>query len=70
MTTTLSEITQLSIAGRIQLAEDIWDTIAPEDVPVPETRRAELDRRLDPHHADPQQGASWQDVQQRVRGQR
>ncbi len=69
-TTALSEITQLSVSERIQLAEDIWDTIASEDLPLPEMQQAELERRLQSYHANPQPGASWHDVQQRVQEQR
>ena len=71
-TVALADIAQLSVSERIQLAEDIWDTIAsaPDALPVPETQRAELDRRLQSYRDNPQTGASWQEVQQRVRGQK
>ena len=71
-TTALAEIAQLSVAERIQLAEDIWDTVAaaPDELPLPENQRAELDRRLQAYRNNPEPGASWQEVQQRVRGQR
>lgn len=72
ITAAFAEITRLSTAERIQLAEDIWDTIAagPEGVALTEAQTEELDQRLDAYHADPEAGASWQEVQQRVRGQR
>ena len=71
-TTALTEIAQLSVTERIQLAEDIWDTIASasDGLTLPETQRAELDRRLQSYRDDPQPGSSWQEVQQQVRGQR
>ena len=71
-TTSLTEITQLSAAERIQLVEDIWDTIAaePEAVALTEAQIQELDWRLDDYHADPQAGSSWQEVRQRVQGQK
>jgi len=67
----LAEIAQLSVAERIQLAEDIWETLVavPDAIPLPDTQRAELDRRLQAYQDNPQTGASWQDVQQRVREQ-
>ncbi len=67
----LAEIAQLSVAERIQLAEDIWETLvaAPDAIPLPDTQRPELDRRLQAYQDNPQTGASWQDVQQRVREQ-
>lgn len=72
LATPLAEITQLSTTERIQLVEDIWDTIAtnPEGVGLSEAQTQELDRRLAAYHQNPQTGASWQEVQQRVRGQK
>ena len=68
----LAEITRLSTAERIQLVEDIWDTIAmqPEEVALTEAQTQELDRRLEAYQQDPLAGASWQEVQQRVRQQK
>jgi putative addiction module component (TIGR02574 family) len=44
----LEDIQQLSVSERVQLAEQIWDTIveAPEALPIPEAQIRELDRRL------------------------
>lgn len=68
----MTEITQLSTAERIQLVEDIWDMIAaqPEEVALTEVQTQELDRQLEAYQQDPAAGASWQEVQQRVRQQR
>ena len=72
ITASLPEIAQLSAAERIQLVEDIWDTIAaePEAVALTEAQKQELDRRLDDYHADPQAGSSWQEVRLRIQGQK
>ncbi len=44
----LKEVLRLPPGDRLHLVEAIWDSIAatPEQVPVPEWHRAELDRRL------------------------
>ena len=44
----IPEISKLSTPERILLVEDLWDSISMEeaDVPVPESHKAELDRRL------------------------
>ena len=69
-TTALAEIARLSVSERIQLAENIWDTIMsePEELALPDTQRAELGRRLQAYRSDPQPGASWQEVRQGVQG--
>jgi putative addiction module component (TIGR02574 family) len=43
------ELLRLSAAERLELVEELWDSLAatPEAVPVPEWHRTELDRRLD-----------------------
>jgi len=71
-TTALAEIAQLSISERIQLVEDIWDTVAaaPDDLSLTEPQREELERRLQAHRQNPQMVSSWQEVSQRIRGQK
>ena len=58
----VSEILQLSVAERIQLVEDIWDSIAqsPESLPLSEAEKAELDRRLDRYNQNPNEGIEWE----------
>lgn len=72
MNAQLSEILQLSVAERIQLVEDIWDSIAvvPEDVPLTDEQKAELDRRLESYRANPDEGISWQDLKDKLRQRR
>ena len=54
---------QLSISERIQLVEDIWDSIA-EETPSPlqlsSEERAELHRRLAEHEANPASNIPWE----------
>jgi putative addiction module component (TIGR02574 family) len=58
------DIAQLSVAERIQLVEDLWDALAinPDDVPITQAQRDELDRRLQAHRDNPGEGASWQQI--------
>jgi putative addiction module component (TIGR02574 family) len=64
------QILELPADQRLQLVEDIWDSLAQSeaDVPVPDWHRQELDRRL----ADPREDAtvSWNEVQQRLKPRR
>lgn len=57
----------LSIAERLQLVEDVWDSIALEQpdavaLPLSANERTELDRRLAAHRRDPSAGVPWHDV--------
>ena len=62
------EITQLSVAERIQLAEDLWDSILdqPTDLPLTPAQQQELDRRLEQYQQDPTAGSTWEQVKQRL----
>ena len=64
----IKELLELSVAERIQLVEDLWDSIAadPEAPGLTDSQRSELDRRLDDHAADPEAGRSWAEVRERL----
>ena len=68
----LAYVLSLSVAERIQLVEDIWDSIATETTPpaLSEAQRTELDRRLEAHAEDPQAGLPWAEVRQRILGRK
>ena len=72
MSTTLKAlgIDQFSVAQRILLVEEIWDSIAaePEEIPLTDAQKRDLQRRLGAYEANPKQGASWEEVKARLRG--
>jgi len=57
---------RLSVAERIQLVEDLWDSIAqdaPDDaLPLTSELAAELDREIDAHESDPGSAVPWEQV--------
>ena len=69
MGTKAADILELSVAERIQMVEDIWDSIAfvPEAVPLSEEQKKELDRRLEAYHRNPDAGSPWVEVRERIR---
>ena len=62
------DITSLSAAERIQLAEDLWDSVAAETggLPLTVAQQTELDRRLADLESDPSAGESWATVRARI----
>lgn len=58
------ELLQLSVAERIQLAEDLWDSViqAPEFVPITEEQKAELERRLAQFAQNQMAMRPWEEV--------
>ena len=63
------EISKLTPAERLQLVEELWESLcdAPEAVPLTDAQRAELDRRLDDLEHEGPTGIPWDDVVQRIR---
>ncbi len=63
---------RLSISERLQLVEDLWDTIAQDApdaaLPVSPELAEELDRRLAEHEADPGAAVSWEAVRSELSG--
>jgi len=68
MQTTDLDISKLSVAERIQLAEDLWESVAADtgDLPLSATQKAELERRLADLERDPGAGEPWEDVRARI----
>ncbi len=60
---------ELPLAERLQLVEDLWDSIAAErrHEPVPEPILAELRERKARYDANPASGVTWSDAQRRLR---
>jgi len=67
-----ADILDLSIPERIQLVEDIWDSIAevPESIELSEAQKVELDRRLEAYRREPNQGSPWAIVRERIRARK
>ena len=59
---------QLTVAERIQLAEDLWDSVAAqsEQVELTPDLIAELDERLVSYEQHPDDVANWAEVRQRL----
>lgn len=63
------EILRLSIAEKIQLVEDIWDSISTttaEGVDLTEAQKVELDRRCNRFKQNKDSGSTWEAVKQRI----
>ncbi|MBM4146426.1 MAG: addiction module protein [Nitrospira sp.] len=65
---TATDALTLSIPERIQLVEDIWDTIAieTEAIELTEEEKKIIDERLEAYHRNPDLGSPWADVYKRI----
>ena len=63
-------IDKLTITERLAILDDLWENIAsePDQIPLLESQREDLQRRLDAIEADPDRGSTWDDVKSRLMG--
>lgn len=62
-------IDQLTVAERILLVEEIWDSIAAEEeqIPLTDAQHQDLQRRIADYEANPHAGSSWEEVKARLK---
>ena len=65
---TATDALGLTISERIQLVEDIWDTIIAKaaSVELTEEEKKIIDARLEKYHQNPELGSPWEDVYKRI----
>lgn len=66
--TGIEQLRGLPVSERIQLVEDLWDTIAEDSdlVRLSDAQISELDRRLDRFEAAPGEGVEWSALKTRI----
>jgi putative addiction module component (TIGR02574 family) len=61
------ELMELPPTERLELVEELWDSLAPEDLPpVTDEQMQELERRYEALVRDPSRGSSWEDARARL----
>ncbi len=68
MATQVAEILELSISERLQIVEDIWDSIASDskDLYISDELKRELDRRMEAYEKNPNAGITWEELDERL----
>lgn len=66
------ELSKLSAAERLELVEELWDSLSDEDpaLALTDAQRADLERRLAEADADPTGGSTWGEARERIRNRR
>ena len=64
----IEAIKRLSVSERVQLAQEIWDSLQPtaEQLPLTDEQADLLERRLRDHRRNPDSAVSWNDVKGRL----
>jgi putative addiction module component (TIGR02574 family) len=64
----LQELMHLSPAERVEIAQELWDSVEEADLPpLTPAQVEELDRRIAEHERDPSTAIPWEDVRERLR---
>lgn len=68
MTTVLEELEKLSVPERLQLVEDLWDSIARSNasLPIPQWQKDELSRRKDRYLCNPESVLTWEQAKRDI----
>jgi putative addiction module component (TIGR02574 family) len=69
MNKAISQVFELTLSEKLQLLEDLWDSIAqvPEQIAVLDWQKEELDKRKETFLQNPDSGSSWEVVKERIR---
>ena len=64
----MANILKLDVSERIQLVEDVWDSIAsvPDAMLLTDKQKKELDQRIAAYHQNPSLGSPWKEVKKRI----
>ncbi len=60
-----SDLLQLSVADRLELIEDLWDSIPANSLSLSQEQHDELDRRLAAAQKNPDAGVTWEQLKSR-----
>ena len=62
------EIIELSVTEKIQLIEDIWNSISTTtaEIELTEAQKVEFEQRLDRFEQNKNFGSTWDEVKQRI----
>ncbi|MDO3641801.1 MAG: addiction module protein [Mucilaginibacter sp.] len=58
----MQEILDLSVDERLSMIEKIWDSIDQTNIPVPESHKQELDRRLERFEKGETTFVTWESI--------
>lgn len=69
MNVSREELQKLPVAERLELVEELWDSIARDSDQLTLTpgQIEELDRRFADYEKNPEEGVPWEEVRDRVR---
>jgi putative addiction module component (TIGR02574 family) len=63
----LKELLELTPTERLELVEELWESIPPQEFPpLTEEQKQEIERRYEALVRDPNRGSTWEDARARL----
>ncbi len=64
-----AQLRRLSVEERLQLVQDLWDSIAEDtpDLPLTDEQQLEIDRRIADHERDPSKAIPWDEAWEQLK---
>ena len=62
----LQDILKMSPSDRLEMVEQIWESIKPEDIEIPKAQMEELDKRIALHEAGEAEWLSYEEVKAKL----
>lgn len=62
----LEKIQRLQPVDRLELIEAVWESLAPDDLPITDAEKALLDARLAEMDSNPDNQSTWSDAKKRL----
>ena len=62
----LQDILKMPPSDRLEIVEQIWESIKPEDIEIPIAQKEELDRRIALHEAREAEWLSYKEMKARL----
>ena len=71
MNAEFTQVFELTLSEKLQLVEDLWDSIASvgDRIPVLDWQKEELARKKAAYLQNPNSGSSWEATKERIRNQ-
>lgn len=63
------ELLALSDKEKLELAEELWDSVEEKMLPISKEEIAFAEERLKMHNANPSEGLTWEEFRKSIKGQ-
>lgn len=60
------ELLKLSVEERIKLAEELWESVDDEQLPVTDVEITIAEERYEAYRKNPKDGMSWEDFRKKI----